>query len=150
MITPPRGISRSSVIITARSWLGTPYHHQASLIGVGTDCLGLIRGLYRDLYGCEPATAPGYSRDWAEASGEETLIAAARAHLVEIPIADAQSADVLIFRWRDGLAAKHAGLISAPNRMIHAVEGSPVSDVSLSNWWHRHTAAAFSFPRIID
>ena len=28
------------VIATARSWLGTPYHDQASLRGVGCDCLG--------------------------------------------------------------------------------------------------------------
>lgn len=143
-------ITRAKILNRARAWLGTPYHHQASLIHTGTDCLGLIRGLYRDLYGYEPAIVPGYSRDWAETSGDETLLTAARAHLVEIPIDTAQPADILIFRWRDSRAAKHAGLISADNRMIHAVEGAPVSEVSLSPWWRRHTAAAFSFPGITD
>lgn len=38
-------VTRKAIVNAARSWLGTPYHHQASLRGVGCDCLGLIRGL---------------------------------------------------------------------------------------------------------
>ena len=76
--------TRSAVISTARRWLGTPYHHQASICGVGTDCLGLIRGIYRELYDREPEATPAYSRDWAEASSTEPLIDAARRHLCEI------------------------------------------------------------------
>ena len=34
-----------AVIAAARGWIGTPYLHQASLKGVGTDCLGLVRGV---------------------------------------------------------------------------------------------------------
>ena len=47
---------RARIVATARSWLGTPYHHQASLRGVGCDCLGLVRGVWRELYGDEPCT----------------------------------------------------------------------------------------------
>lgn len=42
-------VTREAVIAAARSWLGTPYHHQASRKGVGCDCLGLIRGIWREL-----------------------------------------------------------------------------------------------------
>ena len=66
---------RAQITTLARGWLGTPYHHQASLKGVGTDCIGLVRGIYRELYGGEAEAIPAYSRDWAEATGEETLIA---------------------------------------------------------------------------
>jgi hypothetical protein len=31
--------------------------------------------------------------------------------------------------------------------MMHALEGAPVSEVALSLWWRRHTAAAFAFPK---
>src|SRR5438552_18394269 len=92
----------------ARAWLGTPYHHQASARGVGTDCIGLIRGIYRELYGREAQALPAYTRDWAEATGEETLLAAARRHLVEMAPADAQPGDVLVFRYRGATIAKHA------------------------------------------
>ena len=60
------------VVAEARSWIGTPYQHQASLKGVGCDCLGLVRGVWRALYGEEPEHVPAYSRDWAEA--EMTVI----------------------------------------------------------------------------
>jgi hypothetical protein len=54
------------IIAEARSWIGTPYRHQASLKGVGCDCLGLLRGVWRAVMGAEPETPP-YAPDWAEA-----------------------------------------------------------------------------------
>ncbi len=75
---------RPDIVLLARAWLGTPYHHQASCRGAGADCIGLIRGIYRELYGREAQALPAYTRDWAEASGQETLLAAARRHLIEI------------------------------------------------------------------
>ncbi|MGE0851152.1 MAG: NlpC/P60 family protein [Hyphomicrobiaceae bacterium] len=137
----------SHIITLARGWLGTPYHHQASLKGVGTDCIGLVRGIYRELYGGEAEAIPAYSRDWAEATGEETLIAAARRHLVEIAPAAAAPGDVLIFRYRGRAVAKHAAILATPATMIHAIEGATVSEVTFSPWWRRHLAAAFRFPQ---
>ena len=134
------------IVLLARAWLGTPYHHQASAKGAGTDCIGLIRGIYRELYGREAQALPAYTRDWAEASGQETLLAAARRHLVEIAPGEAEPGSVLVFRWRGATIAKHAAILATPTTIIHAIEGSPVSEVSLSPWWHRHMAAAFAFP----
>ncbi|MDF1729794.1 MAG: peptidase, partial [Sulfitobacter sp.] len=59
----------------ARAWIGTPYIHQASRQGAGCDCLGLLRGLWRELYGSEPEAVPAYSRDWSEPQGAELLMA---------------------------------------------------------------------------
>ena len=61
------------VITAARSWLGTPYHDQASLRGVGCDCLGLARGVWREVIGPEPFPIPPYSRDWGETGPREVL-----------------------------------------------------------------------------
>jgi NlpC/P60 family putative phage cell wall peptidase len=140
--------TRNQILAESRHWIGTPYHHQASLRGAGCDCIGLIRGVYRALYGREPESIPGYSRDWAEASGDETLLAAATRHLVPIAPASAQPADILVFRWRAHLPAKHAAILSSPTTMIHALEGAPVSEVALSPWWRRRIAGAFSFPEV--
>ena len=143
-------ITRARIIMLARSWAGTPYHHQASTKGVGTDCLGLVRGVYRELYGNEAASVPGYSRDWAEASGEETLFEAARLHLTEVPLADATGGDVLLFRWRARTVAKHVGVLLGRPRLIHAFEDVPVSEIKMTPWWWRHAVAAFRFPGVID
>lgn len=136
----------ADIIGLARDWLGTPYHHQASLKGIGCDCLGLVRGIYAELYGRTPECPPPYSRDWAEASGRETLIEAARRHLIPIDIQDAVTSDVLIFRLRPGTMAKHAAILTGSNRMIHAMEGAPVCEATLNHWWRRRIAAAFRFP----
>jgi NlpC/P60 family putative phage cell wall peptidase len=137
------------IVLLARTWLGTPYHHQASAKGAGADCIGLIRGIYRELYGREAQALPAYTRDWAEAAGQETLLAAARRHLVEIAPSQAEPGAVLVFRWRGATIAKHAAILATPTTMIHAIEGAPVSEVSLSPWWHRHLAGAFVFPERI-
>ena len=140
--------SRDDIVAEARRWLGTPYHHQASLCGVGTDCLGLVRGIWRALHGTDAEAVPAYSRDWAEATGAETMLAAARRHLREIDRAAATRGDVVIFRYRPRAVAKHVGILTDATRMIHAIEGSAVGEVPLGTWWRRHMVAAFSFPGI--
>ena len=135
------------VAAEARTWIGTPYCHGASLKGVGCDCLGLVRGVWRAVLGVEPEDPPPYSADWAEASGDERLLRAARRHLREIAPAEAGVGDLLLFRWREGSPAKHLGICSAPGRMIHAHDGAAVADVAFGIW-RRRLAHAFRFPDI--
>jgi NlpC/P60 family putative phage cell wall peptidase len=143
-------VTRSDIVAEARAWIGTPYRHQASLKGVGCDCLGLVRGVWRAVLGDEPQAAPAYSRDWAEASGEEALANAARAHLIEIEPAQFQPGDVLLFRYRDRYPAKHAAIVSAPAMMVHAHDGAAVAEVAIAPWWRRRLAYAFRFPGVTD
>lgn len=135
-----------AVVRAARRWLGTPYHHQASVRGVGADCLGLVRGVWREIYGSDAEVPPPYSRDWAEAGGIETMLAAAGRHLRAIAADEAQAGDVLIFRLRQGTVAKHAAILTSETAMIHAMEGGPAAEVAVSPWWRRRIAGAFAFP----
>jgi NlpC/P60 family putative phage cell wall peptidase len=138
---------RERIVTLARGWLGTPYHHQASVKRVGCDCLGLVRGVYRELGGGDAGEVPPYTADWAEARRHETLLEAARKKLVELaPGAEPEPGDVLVFRLHGRAMAKHAGIMSAADRMIHALEGAGVVEVHLNGWWHRHLAGAFAFP----
>jgi NlpC/P60 family putative phage cell wall peptidase len=142
-------VTREAIVVAARSWLGTPYHHQASLKGVGSDCLGLIRGIWRELFGPEPETMPAYTRDWGNATGSETLLAAAARHLVMLDVMGAAGlGDVLVFRMRDQGVAKHAGILTGPSRLVHAQEGLGVIEIELGRWWRRRAAAAFGFPGV--
>jgi NlpC/P60 family putative phage cell wall peptidase len=138
-------MNTSIIITTARSWIGTPYLHQASLKGVGCDCLGLIRGVWRETYGHEPESAPPYSADWAEAGDVEFLADAARRHMMEIPNTEFRAGDVLLFRWRDYLPAKHAGIASSSTTMVHAQDGAVVSEITLSKWWLARLVFVFRF-----
>jgi len=143
-------MKRAEIVATARDWLGTPYRHQASVQGVGTDCLGLLRGVWRAHLGEEPEQAPPYTPDWAEAQGEETLMQAAARSLNEIAIGEVREGDVLLFRMGTGCPAKHCAIVSAPGRIIHAYWGHSVVETRLVPWWRRRIAAAFEFPNIED
>src|SRR3954447_23831537 len=134
------------ILAEARSWIGTPYRHQASLKGVGCDCLGLLRGVWRAVMGAEPETTPPYAPDWAEAGGSEALLAAARRHLAEVNYSLMQPGDVLLFRWREGCPAKHCAVATAPDLMVHAHDGASVAEVAIRPWWRRRLAHAFRFP----
>jgi NlpC/P60 family putative phage cell wall peptidase len=139
-------VTRGDIVAAARAWAGTPYHHQASLKGVGCDCLGLVRGVWREVVGPETEMPPAYSPDWAEALKRETLIEAARRHFGEIALEEAGAGDVVIFRLHRDAMAKHAAILTGANRMIHAWSGHAVVETSLSGWWRRRAAAGFRFP----
>ena len=145
LIDPARcdQVLRNKVIVEVRQWIGTPYQHQASLKNIGCDCLGLVRGVWRTVYGVEPEATPAYSPDWAEAARSEQLALAARRHMHEINPADFRPADVLIFRWRPHVPAKHLAIVTSPTTMVHAQQGAAVCEVFISRWWHRHIAYAF-------
>lgn len=133
----------------ARLWLGTPYQHQASCKGAGTDCLGLLRGLWRETYGAEPWAVPAYTQDWSEASGREELLGAAAALLRPCGRTAEVLGDVLVFRMRPGAVAKHLGLLSrlGPDaRFIHAYSGHGVVESALTDPWRRKIAGRFRFP----
>ncbi|MBA5776372.1 C40 family peptidase [Stappia sp. F7233] len=139
-------IERPEIVRLARGWIGTPYRHQASLKGAGADCLGLIRGLWREIYGAEPEDVSPYSPDWAETGTAETMLAGARRHCREVPAAQAWPGDILLFRWRDGAPAKHAAILATRQTIIHAYEGVAVVESPLVSGWRRRIAHAFEFP----
>lgn len=139
-------IARTAILAEARAWIGTPYQHQASVKGAGCDCLGLVRGVWRACVGPEPQAAPAYTPDWAERCDEETLLAAARAYLVERRCEDAEPGDVLLFRMDARSPAKHAAILDEEMHLIHAYWGRAVVRARFAPWWRARLAAAFAFP----
>lgn len=147
--------SRAEIVARARAWIGTPYRHQASCAGAGADCLGLVRGVWREIYGREPETPPAYTPDWGEAAhadrGKEPLMGAALRHLERVDAP--QPGDVLLFRMLERGPAKHLAILSSDcpirgKRMIHAYSGHSVCETALTPSWARRIAGIFRFPRI--
>ncbi|MDF2142388.1 peptidase [Paenirhodobacter sp. CAU 1674] len=147
----PQGAPESAglrALSVARDWVGTPYQHQASVRGAGTDCLGLLRGIWRRLYGCEMEPIPPYTADWAEPAHSEMLWLGLRRHLVEVTGAESPG-QLLLFRMRAGAVAKHLGILSRTGRnaaFIHAYTGHGVVESPLPAPWRRRIVARFQFP----
>ncbi len=135
------------VIAIARAWLGTPYHDQASLRGVGCDCLGLARGVWREVVGPEPFPIPPYSRDWGETGPREVLAEGARRMMIEVPPVEAGPGALVLFRMKPRAIAKHVGILTGPCSFLHAYERLGVIEELLTASWRRRIAFAFLFPQ---
>lgn len=141
---------RAEIAQTARAWIGTPYLHQSSAQGVGADCLGLVRGVWRTVYGAEPEIPPPYTPDWSEVSGEERLLDAASRHLSPWPLEAAGEGDLLVFKMQRGGPAKHLALLGwrafCGETMIHAYSRRSVVETALTRSWRARIAAVYRFP----
>ena len=136
-----------AIVAESMTWLGTPYRHQGARKGVGCDCLGLVRGVWRAVYG-ENAEEPGpYGADWAEASSGDPLLGAARRHCVERATLEHAAGDLLLFRLRPKLPARHCGIAVGGDRFIHAYQGHAVLVSPLMPHWRRRLCGVFSFPQ---
>jgi len=137
------------IVTAARGWLGTPYRHQAACRGAGCDCLGLVRGIWREVKGAEPERPPAYSMDWAEPARQEALWQAAARYLRAKALREEGPGDVILFRMREGGVAKHLGIVAetgARATFIHAYSGHGVVETALSAPWRRRIVARFQFP----
>jgi len=143
-------LTRTRIVESARGWIGTPYRHQASLRAVGCDCLGLVRGVWREVLGPEPEAPGPYAADWAEASGLERLAEAGARHFKPLAASDFEAGDVILFRWREGLPAKHAAIATSRQTMIHAHDGARVCEVRIGSLLRQRVAFAFQFPGLSD
>jgi NlpC/P60 family putative phage cell wall peptidase len=143
----------AAIVAHARAWIGTPYAHQSSCRGAGTDCLGLLRGLWRELLGPEPEAVPPYTPDWSETGEAEDLLGAAGRHLLSVDPAEAWDGDVLVLRMRDAGPAKHVGILARSalghRTLIHAYSMRGVVESPLTPVWDRRTAGVFRFPRSV-
>lgn len=138
-------MSPDAVVNAARQWLGTPYRHQAATLGAGCDCLGLLRGVWRALYGIEPMIIPPYRADMRDPANAGALRAAAELLLVPAE-GEPQAGQVVLFRLSGMAEAKHCGILLGPQRFIHAQERLGVVEANLTQAWARRVSGRFWFP----
>ena len=146
-MTPPLTADPGAIVAAARSWCGTPYHDQASLKGVGCDCLGLARGVWREVVGPEPFLIEPYSRGWGETGQIEVLAEGARRMMIEVAPAEVGPGALVLFRMMPRAIAKHVGILTGPDRFLHACERLGVIEEPLTRAWRRRVAFAFLFPQ---
>jgi NlpC/P60 family putative phage cell wall peptidase len=138
-------MSAEEVVSAARAWVGTPYRHRASMPGAGCDCLGLLRGVWRELYGEEPEAVPAYRADARDPVHAGSLLSAAERWLVRAS-GEPRAGQVVLFRLIAGLPPRHCGIMIGATRFVHAQERHGVVEANLSEAWRRRLAGVFDWP----
>lgn len=135
---------RANIVLATLAWCGTPYCHQASTKQQGTDCLGLVRGVWREVIGTEPMSPPPYAASWA--ADDRSLIDAAARFLHRQTKTEPQPGDVLLFQMRPHAAPRHCGIYIGMGRFVHAYDGRAVGGAWYSSFWQKRCTDYFSFP----
>jgi NlpC/P60 family putative phage cell wall peptidase len=96
--------NHNNIVAQARTWLGTPFHHQARLKGKGCDCLGLIVGVVdelglKDRNGMKLAAYDEVT--YSKEPDGAYLIQKLTGLLEEVPIAEARAGDLALFKVRE-------------------------------------------------
>lgn len=140
--------NRRAVLLEAQRWIGTPYRHQSRTCGVGTDCLGLVIGVWSALYEHHPEIPSDYAIDWAIGCGAEDdpLHAAATRHCRSIAVNHAMPGDLLTLRWMANQPSRHLAIVGLNDTIIHAYERHGVIVSTLVPFWRRRISGAFVFP----
>jgi NlpC/P60 family putative phage cell wall peptidase len=142
-------VKRAEIVAATREWVGTPYRHQTATRGAGCDCLGLLRGVWRHLYGDEPMVVPNYRADWRDGRHAGELQAAADELLI-LAEGEPRPGQVLLFRLGRTATPRHCGIVVEPRRFIHAQEGLGVIEANLTDGWAKRAACQYDFPGVTD
>jgi NlpC/P60 family putative phage cell wall peptidase len=129
---------RAAVVAEARTWLGTPYHHEARLKGIGVDCAQLLAGIFSapSVALIAPPQIPHYPPDWHLHRDAERYLGIILAHAREFdpPAAGPLPGDVVL--WKFGRCFSHGAIVLAWPTVIHAYvgKGCVLDDVGTAPW----------------
>lgn len=110
---------RSTIVNETKTWLDTPFHHRASIKGVGADCgAGLLYGVFVKETGlAKDVEIPEYSPQWWANTNEELLInAILAAGFIEVQ--EHLPGDIVVSKV--GRVFSHSGIVVEWPKVIHA------------------------------
>lgn len=139
--TQPK-FSRQDIINEARSWIGTPFHHQGRLKGHGCDCLGLV------IQVLNAVTKQNYPDNTTYGHMEDVgfLLTEMRKYLIQIPPNQGKIGDIIVFEWD---RHPHLGFLS-DNGIIHAYSqaGRKVQEHTITQDLKDRICGVFKIPDI--
>lgn len=105
------------VVAEAQTWIGTPFHHEARLKGVGVDCVMLLAEVYERAGIVDHIMVPHYPPDWhmhhdAEKYTDNLPVYARQIEGPPLP------GDIAVFRF--GRTFSHGTIVVEWPRLIHA------------------------------
>ena len=138
-----KAVTGSEILETARSYIGTPFHHQGRKKGVGVDCAGLLVLTAEELGVSTGEASPrNYSRFplVGRKFYEEVCL-----RMLEIPVSEIVPGSAVMFWIRRPDKPQHIGLWTGAG-LLHAwFEAGKVLECSYGPYWKEREYAAFNF-----
>lgn len=119
-------------MLWSRDYVGLP-HQRAGRARAGVDCYGLLWLIYRDVLGIALASYAGETLDSCEKEEIAALITCgcAVSPWQQVAFGAERTFDMAIFRR--GALQSHVGLVTAPGRVLHIVDGGESHVVSFAS-----------------
>ena len=139
--------NRLRIVLEAHEWVGTPYHHQARVKGVGVDCAQLVAGVAENVFPrLKPINNQVYSVEWHLHNKEEKMCQIIESFkCTEKPIDQRFPGDIITFKF--GRVQSHMGILIEDNQFIHArMDIKKVVINQLSGEWLERLGKAYNFP----
>lgn len=109
---------QKKVLVEARTWLGTPWHHEGAVKGAGVDCAMLLLRVFVQV-GAIPEFDPRpYPIDHMMHSGDERFLGWLNRYADEVSDGEPQPADVIVYKV--GRCFSHGALVIQWPHIIHA------------------------------
>lgn len=149
--------ANQEIVKETLEWVGTPYHHQARIKGIGVDCAQLLVGV---AYNCGilndedlKLIPTNYSVEWNIHNREEVMLGILQ-DMGCTPVEGVpEPGDIIAFRV--GRAYGHLGIIVTSTEFVHAeLQGSTrgsyngkVVRVHMAGEWAKMDKLFFKFPK---
>jgi NlpC/P60 family putative phage cell wall peptidase len=125
-----------TMLAAARGCLGTPFHHQGRVPGVGLDCIGLVIVALRAA-GVEVRDRTDYGRR----PDGKSLIAALEEHGARRK-ENIEAGDILVFRY--DRQPQHVALATGSDTMIHSfAPAGAVVETMIGAYWRRRLVGGY-------
>lgn len=126
------------IVAETRRWIGTPYRHQADVLGVGVDCAMIMVRIFTALEMIPDDIDPRpYSPDWHLHRSDEKYLGWVERYAVKVD--DPQPGDIALFQF--GRCLSHGGIvdqITPEITMIHAdMHAGCVERAEVRRWQDR-------------
>lgn len=142
-------VSRADIVAEARSWIGTPFQHQAHCKGVATDCAGVVRGVPQALGLYPGVEIAAYLRQ----PDPRRMRAELLRHLDPVAFRDLLPGDVLHFRI--DIDPQHLAIVTQrePLLAVHATSRPKIMrtiEFRVDAHWLRQLAGCWRYRGLSD
>ena len=113
---------RQAVIAEARKWIGTPYHLNAQIVGVGVDCGTFLTAVFEGAGLIERPDLGTFTPDFNLHRGDEVYLGWLRKYCRQVTTA--RPGDIVVYRF--GRIFAHGALVLDWPQIIHCYTGRGV------------------------